>query len=75
MFKCLNGALSVDVGALTQLYCAVSPRALQTTLDSRFFVPVAVESPVFNNCPDITKEMKERLWSVTEELIGEKFEV
>lgn len=72
VYKTARGALSLDVGVLTQLYAAASPEA---STGGKFFIPTAVESPPFADCPPITKEMSENLWTLSEKLAGGLFEV
>jgi hypothetical protein len=70
LFKWVKRALSVEDGALTQLFCATSPAA---AVGGKFYVPIAQESELFAECPPITPELSARLWSVSEELAGEPF--
>lgn len=72
-FKWIKGALSVQDGALTQLYAAAAPEALGRR--GVLFIPIAQESALFPNCPVITDEMRRRLWEVSEAMVGERFEV
>ena len=73
LFKLLKGALSVEDGALTQLYVAASPEA--AVHRGKFFIPIAQVSELFPDCPPITDELRARLWAVSEEMVGEAFEV
>lgn len=72
-FKWYNGALSPRDGALTQLYCAVSPEVIEKKYKAEYFVPIANRSELDAAAPKITDEMRTRLWQVSEEIIGSKF--
>lgn len=72
-FKWWNGALSVQDGALTQLYCAVSPEIVQKNYQGEYFVPIAQRSDLDKSAPKVTKEMQQKLWDVSQELTGVQF--
>ena len=72
IYKRARGALPVTDGALTQLYAATSPSA---TAGGKFFIPIAAESEPFPGCPPITQELSDRLWTLSEQLVGETFDV
>ena len=73
MYKRAMGALSVQQGALTQLYVAASPEAAKVR--GQFFEPIARLSELYDTCPEITQNMRDRLWAVSEELAGIKFDI
>lgn len=75
MYKKAKGALHVRDGALTQLYCALSPEVIENNWKGDYFVPIAQHSPLNAKAPAITKPMQEKLWTVSEELTGVKFQV
>eukprot|EP00040_Diaphanoeca_grandis_P019212 m.101264 g.101264 ORF g.101264 m.101264 type:complete len:330 (-) comp27318_c2_seq1:215-1204(-) len=70
VYKKAKGALPVQDGALTQLFCAASPQA---TAGGKFYIPIAVESEVFKDCPTITAALSTKLWEVSEKLVGATF--
>lgn len=75
LFKTFKGALSVQTGALTQLYCAVSPEVVENKWGGEYFIPVAQRSDLDASAPKITKEMQQKLWAVSEELTKVEFNI
>lgn len=74
-FKIYKGALPVNVGALTQLYAALSPEVETYNYRGEYFVPVARLGKLDPVAPTITQEMRTKLWDVSEELTGINFDV
>ncbi|KAF9022087.1 hypothetical protein BGZ52_001225, partial [Haplosporangium bisporale] len=59
------GAISVEDGALTQLYCATSPEVQNKNIRGKFFIPIAHE---LDPMPEVeSKELQEQLWTYSEE--------
>ena len=75
LFKWWNGALSLQDGALTQLYVACSPEIEEKNLRAQYFVPIAQQSPLDSKAPKITQEMKTKLWELSEDLTKIKYEL
>ncbi|KAF9206382.1 hypothetical protein BGZ59_011690 [Podila verticillata] len=55
------GAISVEDGTLTQLYCATSPEVQNKNIRGKFFIPIAHE---LDPMPEVeSKELQEQLWT------------
>ena len=75
MVKVVNSALNVHDGALTQLYVACSPEIEKNEQRAQYFIPIAKHSELDPKAPAITQEMRTKLWTISEELTGVKFDV
>ncbi|KAK3844474.1 MAG: hypothetical protein J3R72DRAFT_438126 [Linnemannia gamsii] len=72
-FECLVKravALSAERAALSQLYCATSPEIEENNVRGRYFIPVANEIEPSALARD--KELQEKLWAFSEDLVREK---
>lgn len=66
------GAISVEDGALTQLYCATSPEVQNKNIRGKFFIPIAHE---LDPMPEVeSKELQEQLWTYSEEVRKNKLD-
>ena len=74
-FKFYKGALSPNVGALTQLYAAMSPEIETKNYRGEYFIPVAKLGQLDPAAPKITAEMRTKLWEVSEQLTGIEFAI
>lgn len=74
-FKWYNGALSPYNGALTQVYTAISPEIEEKNYRGQYFVPIAKHRNLDPNAPEITEEMRTKLWEISEQMTGVKFDV
>lgn len=75
LIKYVNNALNVHDGALTQLYVACSPEIETKQYRAKYFVPIAKLSELDKKAPKITQEMRSRLWEVSEEMTGVKYDL
>ena len=53
----------------------MSPEVVEKKYQGEYFVPIAQHSALDNAAPKVTKEMQEKLWTVSQELTGCTFEV
>ncbi|KAG0021602.1 hypothetical protein BGZ81_008845 [Podila clonocystis] len=63
-------AMTPEVGALTQLYCATSPEIENKDIRGKYFIPIANE--LDPNPIAFDEDLQERLWSWTENIVREK---
>ncbi|KAI8597323.1 hypothetical protein EDD21DRAFT_385749 [Dissophora ornata] len=63
-------AMKPEVGALTQLYLATSPEIENLDIRGRYFIPIANE--IRPTAYSYDKELQEKLWTFTENLVKEK---
>lgn len=62
--------VTVEEGALTQLYLATSPEVVKKDIRGRFFHPVAVEHGLTPEALDV--DLQERLWEYSARTVKEK---
>ena len=53
----------------------MSPEVVEKQHQGEYFVPITERSALDPMAPEITKEMQEKLWKVSERLTGCTFEV
>lgn len=74
-----RSALSVEDGALTQLYVAASPDIETGDVRSKFFVPIAQQAPLKGALaamtPAVMLEQQKGLWTLSEKLVGHSFDL